>query len=64
MATRFGLLMQDVLENWGRVGPTNNTTERLIGLLLKTRSSLMRGFQKPANIKNFVHLTGYLWSDA
>jgi len=57
------LLMQDVLENWNRVGPTNNTTERLIGLLLKIRSGLMRGFQKPENIKRFVYLTGFLWAN-
>ena len=56
------LLMQDVLENWNRVGQTNNTTERLIGLLLKIRSKTMRGFQEPENIKKFVYLTGYLWA--
>jgi len=57
------LLMQDVLENWNRVGPTNNTTERLIGLLIKIRSGLMRGFQKSENIKRFVYLTGFLWAN-
>jgi len=56
------LLMQDVLENWNRVGPTNNTTERLIGLLLKMRSKTMRGFVKTENIKRFVYLNGFLWA--
>ena len=56
------LLMQDVLENWKQVGPTNNTTERLIGLLLKMRSKVMRGFAKPENIKKFVYLNGFLWA--
>ena len=56
------LLMQDVLENWNRVGPTNNATERLIGLLLKMRSKVMRGFVKPENIKKFVYLSGFLWA--
>jgi len=55
------LAMQDVLENWKRVGPTNNTTERLIGLLLKMRSKVMRGFQKKENIKKFVYLCAHLW---
>lgn len=56
------LLMQDVLENWNRVGPTNNTTERLIGLLLKMRSKVMRGFARTENIKKFVYLSGLLWA--
>ena len=55
--------MQDVFENRNRVGPTDNTTERLIGLLLKELSKTMRGFQKPENIKGFVNLTGYLWAN-
>ncbi len=37
-------------------------TVRLIGLLLKMRSKVMRGFVKPENIKKFVYLSGYLWS--
>ena len=54
-------------DTWRRIGagdqPTNNTAERLIGLLLKIRSKTMRGFAKPENILRFVHLAAYLWEN-
>ena len=59
---RVRQLLQDVWNSWGQVGPSNNTCELLIGLLLKLRSATMRGFQKEENLKRFVHLNSYLWS--
>ena len=38
----------------------NNATERAIGLWLKICSTIMRGFQRTANILPFVHLSAYL----
>jgi len=58
------MLTLHLLEKWRRVGtdtqPTNNTAERMIGLLLKIRSKTMRGFAKPENIIRFAHLAAYL----
>lgn len=39
---------------------TNNATERGIGLTLKIRSKLMRGFSKPENILNFARFAAYV----
>ena len=61
------MLTLHLLDTWNRIGAgtqlTNNTAERLIGLLLKIRSKTMRGFAKPENIQRFVHLTAYLWEN-
>ena len=61
------MLTLHLLDTWRRIGagdqPTNNTAERLIGLLLKIRSKTMRGFAKPENILRFVHLAAYLWEN-
>ena len=61
------MLTLHLLDTWNRVGAegqaTNNTTERLIGLLLKMRSKTMRGFAKRENILRFVHLMAYLWEN-
>ena len=59
------MLTLHLLDTWDRIGtdtqPTNNTVERMIGLLLKIRSKTMRGFAKPENILRFVHLAAHLW---
>ncbi len=59
------MLTLHLLDTWNRIGaetqPTNNTAERMIGLLLKIRSKTMRGFVKPDNILRFVHLAAHLW---
>lgn len=39
---------------------TNNATERQIGLTLKIRSKLMRGFEVPENILLFARFAGYV----
>ena len=59
------MLTLHLLDTWNRIGaetqPTNNTAERMIGLLLKIRSKTMRGFVKPDNVLRFVHLAAHLW---
>ncbi len=59
------MLTLHLLDTWNRIGAdtqsTNNTAERMIGLLLKIRSKTMRGFVKPDNILRFVHLAAHLW---
>jgi len=61
------MLTLHLLDTWDRIGTptqrTNNTAERLIGLLLKIRSKTMRGFVLPSNILRFVHLAHYLWQN-
>lgn len=61
------MLTLHLLETWMRIGAgsqaTNNTTERMIGILLKNRSKTMRGFAKRENILRFVHLASYLWEN-
>jgi transposase-like protein len=61
------MLTLHLMETWDRLGSggqrTNNTTERLIGLLLKIRSRTMRGFARRESIPRFVHLMGYLWEN-
>jgi transposase-like protein len=63
-AYHMRMLVLHLLETWNRIGadtqPTNNTAERLIGLLLKERSKTMRGFARPDSIPRFVHLAAYL----
>jgi len=48
-------LLQHVERTWAQVSddpvdPTNNATERLIGLTLKIRAKTMRGFKSPAKV--------------
>ena len=58
------MLTLHLLDKWRKIGtdtqPTNNTVERMIGLLLKIRSKTMRGFAKRENIIRFVHLAACL----
>jgi len=64
LRTHLRMLTHHLIETWERVGtdtqPTNNTAERLIGLLLKERSKTMRGFASADSIPRFVHLAAYL----
>jgi transposase-like protein len=62
---KINQLLQHVERTWEKVSddpvdPTNNTTERIIGLTLKIRSKTMRGFKSTA--KNLAHpyLASYL----
>ncbi len=61
------MLTLHLLDTWDQVGAgsqtTNNTAERMIGLLLKIRSKTMRGFVVPENILRLVHLAAYLWEN-
>jgi hypothetical protein len=58
------LLVTEVLEVFpdlvAQPVTTNNATERGIGLTLKIRSKLMRGFQKEENILNFARFAAYV----
>ena len=49
-----------MLETWNALRadtqPTNDTVERLIGLLLKIRSRAMRSLVRPAKVAGFAHL--------
>ncbi len=58
---RLRQLALDISENWKKAWQyTNNTTERTIGLCLKIRSKLMRGFKVKDNILRFVHLVDWM----
>lgn len=60
-AARFKALAREVYEKWGRVWQhTNNTTERAIGLSLKVRSKLMRGFKVKEHIVGFAQMIGWM----
>lgn len=59
---RLKLLIQELLDKLEEVGEfTNNTTERIIGLALKFRSKVMRGFKKKENISLIAELLFWLW---
>lgn len=63
---RAYLLVTEVLEKFpdlvAQPVTTNNTTERGIGLTLKIRSKLMRGFEKEENILKFARFAAYVRS--
>ena len=52
-------MSREIYEKWERVWrTTNNKTETAIGLCLKIRSKLMRGFKVAEHIKGFAKLRG------
>ena len=58
-------LLQHVERTWEKVSsdpvdPTNNTTERLIGLTFKIRSKTMRGFKAMSKVLAHPHLAFFL----
>ena len=58
-------LLQHVERTWEKVSddpvdPTNNVTERLIGLTLKIRSKTMRGFKSKSKVQAHPYLSFYL----
>jgi len=60
-AARFKALAREVYEKWGRVWQhTNNATERAIGLSLKVRAKLMRGFKVKEHIVGFAQMIGWM----
>lgn len=42
------------------VDPTNNATERIIGLNLKIRSKTMRGFKSQRKVLDHAYLSSFL----
>jgi len=61
-------LLQHVERTWAQVSddpadPTNNATERLIGLTLKIRAKTMRGFKSPSKVLTHPYLASYLRGD-
>jgi len=61
-------LLQHIERTWDRVSddpadPTNNVTERLIGLTYKIRSKTMRGFKSQAKALAHPHLASLLRGD-
>jgi hypothetical protein len=58
-------LLQHVERTWQKVSdapadPTNNATERLIGLTFKIRSKTMRGFKAMHKVVDHPYLAFYL----
>ena len=64
---KINQLLQHVERTWAKVSddpsdPTNNATERLIGLTFKIRAKTMRGFKSQAKVLAHPYLAGYLRS--
>ena len=58
-------MLQHVERTWEKVSsdsvdPTNNATERIIGLTLKIRSKTMRGFKAKNKVLSHPYLAFYL----
>lgn len=62
VAGKLKQLAREVYEKWDRVWhETNNATESAIGLCLKIRSKLMRGFKVAEHISGFARLRGWMY---
>ena len=62
-ASRLKALAREIYEKWERVWQTtNNATEAAIGLCLKIRSKLMRGFKVGDHIEGFARMRGWMYS--
>lgn len=62
VAGKLKQLAREVYEKWDRVWQaTNNATESAIGLCLKIRSKLMRGFKVGEHISEFARLRGWMY---
>jgi len=62
---KINQLLQHVERTWGQVSddprdPTNNSTERIIGLTLKIRAKTMRGFKAEAKLLAHPYLATFL----
>jgi hypothetical protein len=62
---KINQLLQHVERTWAKVSddpvdPTNNATERLIGLTFKIRSKTMRGFKSPRKVLTHAYLASFL----
>jgi hypothetical protein len=61
-------LLQHIERTWEKVSddpvdPTNNATERIIGLTFKIRSKTMRGFKSQSKVLAHPYLSSYLRGD-
>lgn len=61
-------LLQHVERSWAQVSddpldPTNNATERMIGLTFKIRTKTMRGFKSPIKTQAHPYLSSFLRGD-
>jgi hypothetical protein len=62
VAGKLKQLAREVYEKWDRVWQaTNNATESAIGLCLKIRSKLMRGYKVADHISGFARLRGWMY---
>jgi hypothetical protein len=60
--SKLKALAREIYEKWERVWEvTNNETEAAIGLCLKVRSKLMRGFKVADHIKGFAQMRGWIY---
>lgn len=62
---KINQLLQHVERTWGKVSddavdPTNNATERMIGLTYKIRSKTMRGFKVESKALGHAYLSSFL----
>jgi len=62
---KINQLLQHVERTWAKVSddptdPTNNVTERVIGLTLKIRSKTMRGFKSRRKVLTHAYLASFL----
>lgn len=62
---KINQLLQHVERTWGQVSddrtdPTNNVTERLIGLTFKIRAKTMRGFKSQRKVLDHIYLSNLL----
>lgn len=63
--SKLKALAREIYEKWERVWKeTNNQTEAAIGLCLKIRSKLMRGFKVAEHIKGYAQLRGWMYKQA
>jgi hypothetical protein len=61
-AGKLKQLAREVYEKWERVWhETNNATESAIGLCLKIRSKLMRGYKVAEHSSGFARLRGWMY---
>jgi propanediol dehydratase large subunit len=65
VASKLKQLAREVYEKWERVWhETNNATESAIGLCLKIRSKLMRGYKVAEHISGFARLRGWMYEQS
>lgn len=66
---KINQLLQHIERTWEHVSddpvdPTNNATERLIGLTFKIRAKTMRGFKAKSKVTNHIYLAHFLRGQA